>query len=391
MKEVIGVRFEGIGQLAYYLPGQEIFTARDGVVCNTERGLEYGVVTLSNIELPENMLPEELDTIIRKANSGDYDTYKENEAMAQEALKFCRERAQDDQLDMSLVGAEYTLDRTKLIFYFTSDHRVDFRKLVRELAQNFHTRIELRQIGVRDQARILGGIGPCGQELCCHRFMNDFEPVSIKMAKTQGLSLNPTKISGLCGRLMCCLNYEQEVYLANTKKVPAKGTLVLTEEGQGYIVERDVLQTRVRVHIYKEDGTEDEKYFDVANIEVLQKRKKGKPKPELWESLDDHEFITEGEKMSLEEDNRPFTCPRMNMQAEYEELEVFEGEEDIVEEDEEEEIILTKNIIPDKPSEKNWEKENEDKNIKVPYGLKGRAKAPRAKGGHRSLRRKQKR
>lgn len=389
MKEVIGVRFEGSGQLAYYLPGEELFHAYDAVVCITERGLEYGLITLSNMELPEKLLPEELELIVRRASEEDHITYKNNKDLADEALEFCREKAEEDSLDMNLVGAEYTLDQSKLIFYFTSDHRVDFRKLVRDLAQNFHTRIELRQIGVRDQARILGGIGPCGQELCCHRFMNEFQPVSIKMAKTQGLSLNPSKISGLCGRLMCCLNYEQDVYLANTKKVPANGTLVLTEDGQGYVVDRDVLQTRVRVHIYKSDGTEDEKYFNVAEIEVLQKRTKGKPKPDLWESLEDHEFITEGEKLALEEDERPFNCPRFNIHEE-EDILVEETllEEEIIEE-ESKEIFVVEQKLEEKQTEK--DKEFENKHFRVPYGLKGRAMVGFGRGKRRSPRRKQKR
>lgn len=301
MTEIIGVQFRESGKIHYFDPiGHEV-EVDDSVIAETSRGLEIGRVYIKNLEVPDNLIQYELKPIVRVASDADLETADENIRLAKDAHEICAVKITEHGLDMRLVEAEYTFDKNKLIFYFTADQRVDFRQLVRDLAQVFHTRIELRQIGVRDQAKIVGGMGTCGQELCCHRFMNDFQPVSIKMAKTQGLSLNPSNISGVCGRLMCCLNYEQDLYLENTKKVPDNGTLVLTEEGQGYVVDRDVLQERVRVHIYKEDHTEDEKYFSVADIEILEKRKKGNPKPKLWEDLSNHQFVTEGEKRAQEE------------------------------------------------------------------------------------------
>lgn len=300
MTEVIGVRFQRSGTITYVNPQGEQVAKDEDVIVATDRGVEYGTIRIENIELPEELLPPIQASLVRKANEADVQTVAENSRLAQDALALCNIKIEEHRLAMKLVDAEYTFDRDKLIFYFTAEDRVDFRSLVRDLAQSFHTRIELRQIGVRDQAKMIGGLGQCGQPVCCRRYMSDFVPVSIKMAKTQGLSLNPTKISGVCGRLMCCLNYEQDHYLQNTKRVPAKGTLVLTEDGQGYVVDRDVLQTRVRVHVYKADGSEDEKYYAVSSIEVLARRKKGQPRPDLRneQELDEHEFIPEGQKMT---------------------------------------------------------------------------------------------
>lgn len=298
MTEVIGVRFQRSGMITYVNPQGEQVAKDEDVIVATDRGVEYGTICIENITLPEELLPPIDASLVRRADEADTRTMVENGQLARDALAICALKIEEHHLAMKLVDAEYTFDRDKLIFYFTAEDRVDFRSLVRDLAQSFHTRIELRQIGVRDQAKMIGGLGQCGQPVCCRRYMRDFVPVSIKMAKTQGLSLNPTKISGVCGRLMCCLNYEQEHYLSNTKRVPAKGTLVLTEDGQGYVVDRDVLQTRVRVHVYKADGSEDEKYYPVPDIEVLARRKKGQPRPELRDEreLDEHEFIPEGQK-----------------------------------------------------------------------------------------------
>lgn len=399
MQEVIGVRFKATGRLEYYRPGGEVFRLDEGAICPSDHGLEFGQVALSNIRLPEDLLPDQIPNLVRKATEEDLKTHEENLARAKEAVEFCKIKIAEERLEMNLVGAEFTFDRSKLIFYFTADHRVDFRKLVRELAQNFHTRIELRQIGVRDQAKLLGGIGPCGQEFCCHRFMRDFDPVSIKMAKTQGLSLNPTKISGICGRLMCCLNYEQEVYQANTKKVPPKGTLVLTEDGQGHVVDRDVLQTRVRVHVYKDDGTEDEKYYSVDAIEILQKRKKGHSKPELWEDMEDHDFVTEGEKKALREEeeadkrdgkediSRTCACP-CRVQEEDREVASFEEpkfeEMQISEEEEATEAQSTPDVKKEgRPVE---DKGQETLPFQEPYAVKGRVKPKKRRMGRRRRR-----
>ncbi len=308
MTDIIGVQFQRTSKTYYYDAKDEKVKINQGVIVETARGVEYGRVSIENITITDEILKKKPPEIIRAADAYDDEMHKENLRLAKDAFDICVNKISEHKLDMKLVDAEYTFDKNKLIFSFTADNRVDFRDLVRDLAQIFHTRIELRQIGVRDQAKIVGGIGSCGQELCCHRFMGDFQPVSIKMAKTQGLSLNPTKISGVCGRLMCCLNYEQEVYLENTKAVPDYGTLVLTEDGQGYVVDRDVLQERVRVHVYKEDNTEDEKYFPITDIEILEKRKKGSPKPKLRDNLDSHEFITEGEKESRRQADSESKC-----------------------------------------------------------------------------------
>lgn len=293
MTEIIGVRFKRSGKVYYFRPEGLEVNDNQGVIVETARGIEYGYVSISNIVLPESLLPAEPKPIIRLADEQDEWRRSENERMSKDAYAICTDKIAQHHLEMKLVEAEYTFDRSKLIFYFISENRIDFRELVRDLAQTFKTRIELRQIGVRDQAKMIGAVGSCGQEICCHRYMDDFAPVSIKMAKTQGLSLNPTKISGVCGRLMCCLNYEQEHYLENTKQVPAKGTLVLTADGQGYVVDRDILQKRLRVHVYKADNTEDERYYEVSAVEVLAKRKKGHPKPELMD-LAGHVFRPEG-------------------------------------------------------------------------------------------------
>lgn len=308
MTDIIGVQFQRTGKTYYFDAKDMKFKINEGVIVETARGVEYGRVSIENITITDEILKKKPIEIIRAADAYDDEMHKENLRLAKDAFDICMNKIDDHDLEMKLVDAEYTFDKNKLIFSFTADNRVDFRDLIRDLAQIFHTRIELRQIGVRDQAKIVGGIGSCGQELCCHRFMGDFQPVSIKMAKTQGLSLNPTKISGVCGRLMCCLNYEQEVYLENTKSVPDYGTLVLTEDGQGYVVDRDVLQERVRVHVYKDDNTEDEKYYPVTDIEILEKRKKGSPKPKLRESLDGHEFVTEGEKENRRQADQASKC-----------------------------------------------------------------------------------
>lgn len=401
MQEVIGVRFKATGRLEYYRPGKEVFRLDEGAICPSDHGLEFGHVALSNISLPDDLLPDEIPELVRKATEEDLRIHEDNVDRAKEAIEFCKIKIAEEKLEMNLVGAEFTFDRSKLIFYFTADHRVDFRKLVRELAQNFHTRIELRQIGVRDQAKLLGGIGPCGQEFCCHRFMRDFDPVSIKMAKTQGLSLNPTKISGICGRLMCCLNYEQEVYQANTKKVPPKGTLVLTEDGQGHVVDRDVLQTRVRVHVYKDDGTEDEKYYSVDAIEILQKRKKGHSKPDLWEGMEDHDFVTEGEKKALREEelaaNRADdeeesdeeitrTCPCPCRREEEDSGAISEQDPEIGRKEDFIEEKLPEDGDDEEEKHSPEKKTEETRPFQEPYAAKGRVKPKRRKMGRRRRR-----
>lgn len=285
MTEIIGVRFNQSGKVYYFSPNGEQLAKGQRVIVETARGIECGVVSIGNAPLPESHFQKDLKSIIRVANEADFAAVEENERLAKEAFAVCQEKVEAHGLAMRLIHSEYTFDKNKLVFYFTAEDRVDFRELVRDLAQTFRTRIELRQVGVRDQAKMVGGLGACGQEMCCHRYMANFDPVSIKMAKTQGLSLNPTKISGVCGRLMCCLNFEQEVYLEHNKQAPDIGCLVLTVDGQGYVVDRDVLQRRVRVRVYKEDESQDEKYYSFEELQIIEKRKKGHRRPALRPEL----------------------------------------------------------------------------------------------------------
>ncbi len=217
MPQIIGVQFQRAGKIYYFDSADQQIETDTYVIVETARGIEYARVALATHWIPEEDLEASLKDIIRVATEEDAQTYEDNLEAAKDAYKICQEKIQLCELDMKLVNVEYTFDRAKVIFNFTADERVDFRELIKELAAVFHTRIELRQIGVRDEAKIVGGVGICGQPLCCHRFLTDFSPVSIKMAKEQSLSLNPTKISGCCGRLLCCLNYENEHYVESNR------------------------------------------------------------------------------------------------------------------------------------------------------------------------------
>ncbi|NLL86237.1 MAG: stage 0 sporulation family protein [Syntrophomonadaceae bacterium] len=212
MPWVVGIRFKPAGKIYYFDSDNQDYDIGSKAIVETVRGIECGTVAIGNREVPEEKLVLPLKKVIRKATPADLETYNNNKQKEKEAMEICRQKVLEHKLPMRLIDAEYTFDRGKVIFYFTAEGRVDFRELVKDLAGIFKTRIELRQIGVRDEAKMLGGIGSCGQELCCHCFLGEFEPVSIKMAKEQNLSLNPTKISGICGRLMCCLKYESELY-----------------------------------------------------------------------------------------------------------------------------------------------------------------------------------
>lgn len=246
----IGVRFRDVGKIRYYAPEDTEFNVGDGVIVKTERGVEFGEVVVSGRKVADNAV-EPAKSIVRKATASDYKQLEGNAIKEKEAFDICLQKIKDHGLDMALVDAQYMFDRNKVLFYFTADGRVDFRELVKTLAGVFRTRIELRQIGVRDEARMLGGIGICGKTLCCATFLEDFEPVSIKMAKEQSLSLNPTKISGNCGRLMCCLKYEQETYEHILKSFPKIGAVVAADAGQGVVVENMLLRGLVKV---KMDG-----------------------------------------------------------------------------------------------------------------------------------------
>jgi cell fate regulator YaaT (PSP1 superfamily) len=255
MLAVVGVRFRQAGKIYYFDPGK-LNIGRDApVIVETVRGVEYGTVVSGIRHVTEDEVVLPLKRVIRVATAEDTEQMRRNHQAARDALTLCGEKIARHGLEMKLVDAEYTFDRNKIIFYFTADGRVDFRELVRDLASVFRTRIELRQIGVRDEAKMLGGIGPCGRVLCCSSFLGDFEPVSIKMAKDQNLSLNPAKISGLCGRLMCCLKYENENYVEAKKKMPDVGTKVRTPEGDGRVVLLNLLERRVHVELAENGRT----------------------------------------------------------------------------------------------------------------------------------------
>ena len=251
MAQIVGVRFKSAGKVYYFDPQDMVLEKGDFVVVETSRGQECGEVAVANREVDEASLHKPLKTVVRKANEEDIRRAEENEAKKQQAMKTCQERIDAHGLDMKLVDVEYAFDNSKILFYFTAEGRVDFRELVKDLASVFRMRIELRQIGVRDEAKMLGGIGICGRPFCCVQFLNDFEPVSIKMAKEQGLSLNPTKISGSCGRLMCCLKYEQDAYEYLIKTTPRQGALVSTKEGRGIVQEVNLITGMLKVRLDK--------------------------------------------------------------------------------------------------------------------------------------------
>ncbi len=255
MIKVVGIRFKPVGKIYYFNPEDCKLSAGDGVIVETSRGVEYGTVVLVDKEVDENEFNMPIKSILRKATDDDKRQAEENTKRAKDAFDVCLEKIADNKLEMNLVDAEYTFDRSKVLFYFTAEGRVDFRQLVKDLAAVFRTRIELRQIGVRDEAKLLGGLGVCGRPFCCSRFLGDFDPVSIKMAKEQSLSLNPTKISGTCGRLMCCLKYEQDAYEDLLARTPNNGAIVDTPAGRGTVISSHLLRGLVQVKLDSDNDT----------------------------------------------------------------------------------------------------------------------------------------
>ncbi|MCI8601812.1 MAG: stage 0 sporulation family protein [Oscillospiraceae bacterium] len=251
MTEIIGVRFKITGKTYYFSPGGLQISLGDRVVVETARGVECGQVVIANRQVEDNAIVAPLKKIMRLANAKDLAQLEENRRREEEAFQICQQRIQQRRLQMSLVDVEYTFDGNKILFYFTADGRVDFRELVKDLAGVFRTRIELRQIGVRDESKMLGGLGICGRPFCCSTFLGDFQPVSIKMAKEQNLSLNPAKISGSCGRLMCCLKYEQAAYEDLLRITPRVGAVVRTAEGNGVVIENNLLTGELKVALDK--------------------------------------------------------------------------------------------------------------------------------------------
>ncbi len=260
MKKVISVRFKENGKSYYFDPGDAVIHAGEYVIVETARGVECGEVVQGVLELADAAVPKALKPITRMADSVDIRRMRQNREDEKRAYRTCQECIARHGLEMKLVEAEYTLDRSKIMFYFTADGRVDFRELVKDLAGVFRTRIELRQIGVRDEAKMLGGLGICGRPFCCSSFLSDFQPVSIKMAKEQGLSLNPTKISGACGRLMCCLKYEQDAYESLIKITPRVGSTVQTPDGKGTVVDANLLTGVLKVALEGKDDAAPSEY-----------------------------------------------------------------------------------------------------------------------------------
>ncbi len=254
MAVIIGVRFKSVGKIYYFSPEKLTVKSGSRVIVETSRGIECGEVVMSNREIPDKDISAPLKPVIRIATEKDLKIVEQNRKKEEDAFKICQEKIIVHKLDMKLVDVECTFDNNKLMFYFTAENRVDFRELVKDLASVFRTRIELRQIGVRDEAKMLGGLGICGREFCCSGFIGEFQPVSIKMAKEQGLSLNPTKISGTCGRLMCCLKYEQEAYEDLLKTTPKLNAYVETPIGRGYVEEVNLITGKLKVKPEKSDA-----------------------------------------------------------------------------------------------------------------------------------------
>ena len=276
MIKVIGVRFRNAGKIYYFDPaGREIHTG-DHVIVETARGIEYGYVVLGSREVPDDKVVQPLKSVIRMATREDEDVELKNHEKEREAFRICKEKIRKHGLQMKLIDAEYTFDNNKVLFYFTADGRIDFRELVKDLASVFKTRIELRQVGVRDETKIVGGIGICGRPLCCHSYLSEFIPVSIKMAKEQNLSLNPTKISGVCGRLMCCLKNEEETYEELNSKLPNVGDYVTTDDGlKGEVHSVSVLRQLVKVIVITKDEKEIREYR-VDQLKFKPRRRKDK-------------------------------------------------------------------------------------------------------------------
>lgn len=268
MTEVIGVRFKDVGKIYYFDPNSVPLKIGDYVIVETARGVECGQVAMANKQLEDTEILFPLKKMIRKATEKDLECLKQNKEKEKKAFKICEEKILQHNLDMKLVNVEYTLDNNKILFYFTADGRVDFRALVKDLASVFRTRIELRQIGVRDEAKMLGGIGVCGRPFCCSSFLGEFQPVSIKMAKEQGLSLSPVKISGTCGRLMCCLKYEQDAYSDLLRKTPKVGAIVNTPDGKGTVVEQNLITGVLKVSLDKSENAAPSTYT-VKQVKII--------------------------------------------------------------------------------------------------------------------------
>ena len=275
MTRIIGVRFRPAGKIYYFAPGKFHIKKGQQVIVETARGIEFGHVVMGPKEVEEDQITQPLKSVIRLANNEDRKIEERNREKEKEAFQICLEKIRKHKLEMKLIDAEYTFDNNKVLFYFTADGRIDFRELVKDLAAVFRTRIELRQIGVRDETKLRGGIGICGRELCCHTYLSEFAPVSIKMEKEQNLSLNPTKISGVCGRLMCCLTNEQETYEKLNSRLPSTGDTVTTPEGlRGEVQSLSVLRQLVKVVVTLENDEKEIREYKASELKFKSRRKK---------------------------------------------------------------------------------------------------------------------
>ncbi len=270
MPKIVGVRFKNNGKIYYFSPNETEFEVGDGVIVETVRGVEYGTVAIASREMDESQLISPLKPVVRKATEKDVQTAQANVDKKADAIKVAKEKIEKHKLNMKLIDCEFTFDNSKVIFYFTSETRVDFRELVKDLASHFRIRIELRQVGIRDEAKLLGGLGPCGRACCCSSCQGDFARVSIKMAKTQGLSLNPGKISGLCGRLMCCLQYENEHYSETYKLMPKINSEIKTPDGKAVVQSNDMLKKIVTAKITLQDGSTELRQYKLDEIKAKQ-------------------------------------------------------------------------------------------------------------------------
>jgi len=286
MAIVVGVRFKKPGKVYYFDPCGHTIELSDTLVVETARGMELGECAQLAAEVSDDEVVPPLRRVVRVATEADIQQVEKNREHERSAYGICQEKIAAHKIEMKLVDVEYAFDNSKIVFYFTANGRVDFRSLVKDLASVFKTRIELRQIGVRDEAKMLGGLGPCGRTICCGTFLGDFQPVSIKMAKEQSLSLNPTKISGLCGRLMCCLKYEQDVYEEARRKLPRVGKEVITPDGRGHVIEVNVLKETVKVRIVVRDTAEVKEFAGADITRVAEPARQRKETPTAEENTD---------------------------------------------------------------------------------------------------------
>ncbi len=306
MKNIIGVRFKKPGKIYFFDPQNLRVNNHDFVIVETAQGEEYGEVVISNRVMPDENIVKPLKKVIRIATYKDKKHQEENKKKEKEAFELCKRKIKEHNLDMTLTDVEFKFDNSKVLFYFTADGRIDFRELVKDLASVYKTRIELRQIGVRDEVKRIGGNGVCGRELCCCSFLGNFETVSIKMAKEQNMSLNPSKISGNCGRLMCCLKYEQEVYEEKMKRLPKVGAIVKTQDGEGTVEGVEILKERLRVKLKDDNGEYYYKKYNAGEVKIIKNNETDlvdEEEKENFKELQELEKLETMDKKNLQEED----------------------------------------------------------------------------------------